>query len=252
MNLKKATKLYKELTEYALKKDELCSITTPCRRTSKETTMDQTKADKLYQEYADQCAMENGDLYSSDTFGQHLAQSPVWKSIDRLKSYKERLVAKALEELKSKQEWRDMEANDIRHKASGAMREMKAYDLLDRYIAKIQRSYKAEYWYHKELDACDERLASLEDWLIPTKSKARRLKHWHERRIALELKYNAQIQKTHRYESLINKWRGIAEVIYQADIAKEIAAERNGDGNKYGFNPNMQSRGTATDMHTND
>lgn len=26
MNLKKATKLYKELTEYALKKDELCSI----------------------------------------------------------------------------------------------------------------------------------------------------------------------------------------------------------------------------------
>lgn len=214
--------------------------------------MNQIETEKLYQEYADQCAMENGDLYSNDTFRKHLAQSPVWESVDRLKSYNERLLAQALKELKSKQEWRDLEADDIRHKASGYMPSMSAYALLERYYDKIQHSYKAEDWYRKELDACDTQIASLEGWQTTAKSKARRLKHWRERRVMLELKYNAQAKKTHRYEALITKWRGITEAIYQADIAKGIAAERNGYGNKYGFNPNMQSRGTATDMHTDD
>lgn len=214
--------------------------------------MNQTETEKLYQEYADQCAMENGDLYSNDTFRKHLAQSPVWESVDRLKSYNERLLTQALKELKSKQEWRDLEADDIRHKASGCMPSMNAYALLERYYDKIQHSYKAEDWYHKELDACDAQIASLEGWQTSAKSKERRLKHWRERRVGLDIGYHLQILKSHRYEALIKKWRGITEAIYQADIAKEIATERNGDGNKYGFNPNMQSRGTATAMHTDD
>lgn len=208
--------------------------------------MNKQGQNELYQEYADQCAMENGDLYSSDTFREHLAQSPVWKSIDRLKSYNERLLAKALKELKSKKEWQDLEADDIRHKTSGCMPSMSAYALVDRYRNKIQHSYKAEDWYRKELDACDAQIASLEGWQTTAKSKARRLKHWRERRVGLDVGYHLQIRKSHRYEALIYKWRGITDAIYQADIAKEIAAERNGYGNKYGFNPNMQSRETAT------
>lgn len=58
--------------------------------------------------------------------------------------------------------------------------------------------------------------------------------------------YAIQTRKTDRYERLIYKWLGICEIIHQADIAHEIAVERKGMGNKYGFNPNMQSRDTAT------
>ncbi len=214
--------------------------------------MNQTETEKLYQEYADQCAVENGDPYSSDAFGKRLAQSPVWKNVDRLKSYNEQLLAKALKELKSKQEWRDLEADDIRHRATGVMPMMCAYDLIDRYKDKIQHAYRAEDWYLKELAVCDEKIASLEAWQTTDKAKARKLKHWHERMVGLDVKYNLQIRKTHRYEALIKKWRGIAEAIYQADIAREITAERAGHGNKYGFNPNMRSRETATGVYTDD
>ena len=54
----------------------------------------------------------------------------------------------------------------------------------------------------------------------------------------------------HRLEFLVRKWRSICEAIRVADIKKTIAEERSGHGNKYGFNPNMQSRETATDIFT--
>ena len=208
--------------------------------------MNNAEFQERYQEYADQCAVENGDLYNTSAFGRHLNQSPVWENIDRLKAYNEKLLAKALQDLKQKQEWQDLEADDIRHKASGDMSEMKAFELLDRYIIKIRRSYKAEDWYHKELNACDMQITSLKRWQTTSKSKARRLKHWRERRIMLERGYATQTTKTNRYERLIYKWLGICDVIRQDDIAHEIAAERAGNGNKYGFNPNIQSRETAT------
>ena len=37
--------------------------------------------------------------------------------------------------------------------------------------------------------------------------------------------------------------------INEAGVALEIAAERRGVGNKYGFNPKAQSRETAEKMH---
>ena len=48
------------------------------------------------------------------------------------------------------------------------------------------------------------------------------------------------------------KWLGVIQKIRIADIAKEIKCERGGNGNKYGFNPNMSSRETATDMFQED
>lgn len=205
---------------------------------------------ELYQEYADQCAVENGDLYNTSTFGRILARSPVFEPIDKLKQYEARILARALVDLKHRHEWQDLEADDIRHNTTLGMLHMDAMSLLERYQTKIQASYRAEQWYLTQIDKCNKRIVEIKTWKTRNKSKANRLVHWTDRHVMLEQKYATQVQKTNRYECLIYKWQGICEVIHQTDIAREIAAERAGHGNKYGFNPNMQSRETATDIFT--
>lgn len=214
--------------------------------------MDKTDFENQYREYADQRAIENGDFYNTSAFERHLARSPVFESIDQLKQYNFRLLKRALDELKTRPEWQNAEAYDIRPTAYGAIRHMGAMELLDRYQAKIQASYRAEQWYLTRLSECDAKIAELGTWHTTAKSKDRRLKHWCERRVMFELKYAIQVKKTDRYERLIYKWMGICEMIHHADIAREISAERNCQGNKYGFNPNMQSRETATGIFTDD
>ncbi|MCM1294197.1 MAG: hypothetical protein NC311_01385 [Muribaculaceae bacterium] len=208
--------------------------------------MDKTDFENQYREYADQRAIENGDFYNTSAFERHLARSPVFEPIDQLKEYELRLLNRALGELKTRPEWQDAEADDIRPRAYGARRQISAMELLERYQAKIQASYRAEQWYLTRLSECDTKIAELGSWHTTAKSKDRRLKHWRERRVLFDVKYATQVKKTDRYERLIYKWMGICEMIHQADIAREIAVERNGQGNKYGFNPNMQSRATAT------
>lgn len=201
---------------------------------------------ELYQEYADQCAIENGDLYNTSVFGRLLARSPVFEPMDKLKQYEQRILTHALVNLKHRQEWRDLEANDIRHNTTPGMHHMDATSLLERYQAKIQSSYRAKQWYLTRLAECDAKIAELATWQTMNKSKDHRLKHWRERRVMLESKYAIQTKKADRYERLIYKWLSICEMIHQADIGREITAERAGHGNKYGFNPNMRSRETAT------
>ena len=207
---------------------------------------------ELYQEYADQCAVENGDLYNTSAFERLLKRSPVFEPIDKLKQYEQRILVHALADLKNRQEWRDLEADDIRHNTTSGMHHMDAISLLERYRAKIQSAYRAEQWYLTQIAECDKRIAEIKTWQTGNKSKANRLAHWTGRRIMLERGYAAQTIKTNRYERLIYKWLGICDVIRQDDIAKEIAAERKGIGNKYGFNPNMQSRDTADGIFTDD
>lgn len=175
--------------------------------------MNEINFGNLYQEYADQCAVENGDLYNTDVFGRHLARSSVFEPIDKLRKYEQRILVHALADLKNRQEWRDLEADDIRHGTAPGMRHMGATSLLER--------YRTEQWYLAQIAECDAKIAEIKTWKTENKSKANRLSHWTGRHVMLEMCYAAQIKKTDRYE-------------------------RVGHGNKYGFNPNMQSRETAT------
>lgn len=201
-----------------------------------------------YLEYTDQCAVKNGDLYNTSAFERLLKRSPVFEPIDKLKQYEQRILTHALADLKNRQEWHDLEADDIRHGTTPGMYHIDALSLLERYQAKIQTSYRVEQWYLAQIAECDKRLAEIKTWQTGNKSKANRLNHWTARRVMLETGYSNQIKKTDRYERLIYKWLGICDAIRQADIAREITAERAGRSNKYGFNPNMQSRDTATGM----
>ena len=212
-------------------------------------TQDQNE---LYQEYADQCAVENGDLYNTSAFERLLKRSPIFEPIDKLKQYEQRILAHALVDLKHRQEWRDLEADDIRHNTAPGMCHMSATSLLERYQAKIQSAYRAEQWYWGQITECNKRIAEIKTWQTGNKSKSNRLSHWTDRHIMLETRYSTQIKKTDRYERLIYKWLGICDAIRQADISREITAERAGHGNQYGFNPNMQSRETATGIFTDD
>jgi len=65
----------------------------------------------------------------------------------------------------------------------------------------------------------------------------------------LQIGMEQRLRKTEHYEHLVMKWRGIMAKINEAGVALEIAAERRGVGNKYGFNPKAQSRETAEKMH---
>lgn len=57
-----------------------------------------------YQEYADMIAEENGDYYNTESFARHLANSPVWETVDKLSGYEEKLLKRALQELRTKKE----------------------------------------------------------------------------------------------------------------------------------------------------
>ncbi len=207
--------------------------------------MNKTEFQSQYQEYTDQCAVENGDLYNTSAFERLLAHSPVFEPLDKLKHYEQRILMHALAGLKNRQEWRDLEADNIRHNTTLGIRHMDAMSLLERYQAKIQSAYRAEQWYLTQIAECDAKIAEIKTWKTENKSKSNRLRHWTGRHVMLETSYAAQIKKTDRYERLIYKWLGICEMIHQTDIAHEITTERAGIGNKYGFNPNMQSRDTA-------
>ncbi len=201
-----------------------------------------------YQEYADMIAEENGDYYNTESFARHLANSPVWGTVDKLSGYEEKLLKRALQELRTKKEWQDLEADDMRPKAIGIMPQISAFELLERYQNKIQRTYRAEEWFKAKIAECDKVIAETNTWRTNSKRKINKLKHWRSERVKFDKKYWAYIDKSNRYERLIYKWASICEQIKQADIAKEIQEERKGNGNKYGYNPFMQSRETASGL----
>lgn len=176
--------------------------------------------------------------------GRHFIEDP-------LSEYDTKITEKALQECKSLPEWKALEANDIRINATGIMKTRSIEELLERYKLKIQHAYRAEIWFTNQLTKCQTKLVELQSQ-PQTKSTRNKIKHWTERKLVFELGLASQIDKTHRYERMIMKWLGVIQKIRIADIAKEIKCERWGNGNKYGFNPNMSSRETATDMFQED
>jgi len=168
----------------------------------------------------------------------------------RHKEYDRKLVEIALAQCKSKEDWHDMEADDQRMMATGVMTHRSAQDLLERYVDKINQSYKAELWYTAEIRKCEQEIAKIEQSDISAKRRHNKLEHWQARKLNYLVNLCTQTIKTDRFERLVTKWRGICEKIRIAEIAHEIRNERAGHGNKYGFNPNMQDRETATGIFT--
>lgn len=221
--------------------------------------MDKTQQNKLYEEYCQSMRPQP----TKETLQRNLAkfkQEHRQATLEsgkhfieyRHKDYDRKLAENALNQCKSKQEWRDMEADDQRPKATGIMTQRSAEELMERCVNKANISYNAEQWFMNQIKLCEEALAEITDANISERKKHNKIKHWKERRTEYLVKLDVQIHKTHRFEALATKWRGIFEQIKTAAIAREIAAERAGHGNKYGFNPNMQSRATATGIFTDD
>ena len=102
----------------------------------------------------------------------------------------------------------------------------------------------------KQIKICDQKILELQNSNLPPQRKHNKITHWRERKTVYDINYFLQIRKTHRIERLVRKWRSISLAIETADIKKTIAEERSGHGNHYGFNPNMQSCETATDIFT--
>lgn len=176
--------------------------------------------------------------------GRHFVYDPIAE-------YDRQIAERALNECKNSDEWRALEADDIRFKSTGVMSAMSAEELLERYRQKIQQAYRAEAWFSNQIRDCETKLTELKSQ-EQTKSVKNKTKHWAERKLTCELGLCEQIQKTNRYERLIMKWLGICQKIQIADVKNEIKRERQGDGNKYGYNPNMASRETATGIFEED
>lgn len=206
--------------------------------------------EQLYQEYADCMAVENGDYYNTECFRKILEKSPIFTLIDRLAGYENQILNRAMKELKHRQDWQNLEAEYTCHSAHGVPRHTSAAELLERYKVKIQRCYRAIDRHLLELHKCDVKIAELNQWPGDCKSKRNRLIHWRGQRVIHDNKCEEYTRKANKYEKLLYKWMGICEQLRLAYINKEIELERNGDGNLYGFNSNMQSRETAAEMFT--
>lgn len=171
----------------------------------------------------------------------------------RHKEYDQKLAKVALANCKSKKEWQDMEADYRRVPDWLVVTHISAQESLELYIGKINRSYRAENWYMAEIKKCEQAIYEINhNTTISQRSKSNRMEHWQTRRANYLIKLHIQVAKTHRLESLVMKWRGVCEKIRLAEIAKEIKAEKRGIGNKYGFNPNMRDRSSATDIFDED
>lgn len=214
----------------------------------KEKQMDRQTQEELYREYADTIAEENGDLYGTERFRKLLSASSVFEVVDKLKSYEEALLKRAMKEVRSSKEWKALEVEDTVGNTVGVRRHMYAGELLEHYKSKIQRSYKAEQWHLEHMNKCDTEIATLNSWRSNSKAKKNRLKHWMGVKLKHDIKLREYVAKSHRYEMLIYKWQSICELLKEATVAKDIAREKSGNGNQYGFNPYMRSRETAIDM----
>lgn len=171
----------------------------------------------------------------------------------RHKEYDQKLAEIALENCKSKKEWQDMEADYNSVPDWLVTTQISAQESLERYIDKINRSYAVEIWYEQEITKCEQAINKINnDNNVTEKSRNNKITHWQKRKVNYLIKLHVQITKTNKLEALVMKWRGVCEKIRISDIAKEIKAEKLGVGNKYGFNPNMHDRTSATDMFDED
>lgn len=225
-------------------------------RPGKEKKMTLQQNHDIYQEYAQ--SMQNNSFQPTDEFADtdigKLFETASQTQSDFLKRfqqhYEQKFIQTALNDAKHKKEWQELEADDIRMRTDGKIKQRDAFELLDRYENKIQQCYKTEQWFLEQMEICDQKILELQNSNLPPQRKHNKITHWRERKTVYDINYFLQIRKTHRIERLVRKWRSISLAIETADIKKTIAEERSGHGNKYGFNPNMQSRETATDVYS--
>jgi len=176
-----------------------------------------------------------------------------------LKEWEQKLSLIAVSNCKSRSEWQNEEALDIRLMATGVMVHKSAEELLQRYRDKIQRIYKTESMYEKQIKTCEVMIDNLKSQIVALehterkralRSAKNKLKHWQERLTGLKINMAHHLSKENRLEYKNMKWLGITEKIKTAAISHEIQEEKRGTGNKYGFNPKAQSRETAEIMFT--
>ncbi|MBN1281637.1 MAG: hypothetical protein JW985_01570 [Alphaproteobacteria bacterium] len=180
-----------------------------------------------------------------------------FRPLTKLEMHEIKIAEVAERNCKTKKEWRDAEAEDIRHGTIGNPTEMGAEELLGRYRNKMQMVDRVKLWYSDQIAICESRIIELQEQ-IPILAKttrkrairgaANKLNHWETRLIGLEYNLMRYEHKSRRYQGLNMKWLGIVIKIEIAAIACQIAEERRGVGNKYGFNPNAKSRETAEIM----
>lgn len=175
-----------------------------------------------------------------------------------LEAYRQKLADIALVNCKSRAEWQNADGISFNLDTSnGVMVHKSACELLERYQNKATSAFHTIQWYAAQIKHCDEeiekwqkQIAELNHMHRPRaqRSAQNKLKHWRERHLMLEIQMSKAVQKNNFLEQKVMKWMGITEKIKIAAIAREIRKEIDGCGNKYGFNPNMQSRETATDI----
>jgi hypothetical protein len=186
--------------------------------------------------------------------GRHFDSSPV-------RDYEQKIAQIADANCKTPTEWRNAEADDMRHSATGVMVHKSAGELLERYRGKIQSVYRTEQWYEQQIGECEARIAELQKQIVELVQTRRRrtlrgaqnkLRHQRARLAGLQCNLMRHWGKERRLEQKSMKYAGIMEKIKTADVARQIRAERGGVGNKYGFNPHAADRETAEIMFTDD
>lgn len=174
-----------------------------------------------------------------------------------VKAWEQKLALIATTNCKSRQEWQNDDARDMRMLATGVMSHKSAGELLEHYQDKTQSLYHTERLYERQITECQNMITGLKQQireLEPTnrkralRSAQNKLNHWQARLAGLQCDLMRHQRKERRIEQKSMKWLGITEKIKTADIAREIKQEKGGIGNKYGFNPKAQSRETAEIM----
>ncbi len=176
---------------------------------------------------------------------------------DPLKPYEQNLALIATTNCKSRQDWQNGEADDMRMCATDIMVHKSAEELLERYRVKIQSIYRTESLYERQIADCKQMIVKLGQQIVvlePTNRKRalhsakNKLKHWQERLTGLQCDLVHHQNREKHIEQKCMKWLGITEKIKIAETELEIKHEKAGLGNKYGFNPKAQFRETAETM----
>lgn len=217
---------------------------------------------EMWREYLKLENSFNAKIPTPEEMAETLAQERLERKLNTtrhlrtpLERYEIKIADIAEQNCKTPAQWRNEETNDIiRINALGSPRHKSVSELLEDYPEKRQRAYKNEKriiakikYYESKIKIHEQAIKELSNTGFKNRlrSAKNKLEHAKGCKILLEQELSKQSIKTQRYERLFVKWTGIKEKFKLVEIKKEIAAEKAGIGNKYGFNPKAQSRETS-------
>lgn len=162
----------------------------------------------------------------------------------------------AMRHCKSRKKWQAESVNGTGlDRSRGIMAHKCAQELSDKYQNRAAAAHQTCQNYIAKIKQCDEQIENLENIQQELnrysshrarKSVQNKLTHWRGRRVGLENQLAEFEQKEKYFKEEFIKWLGVIEKIKLALIKREICKDKSGRSNKYGFNPNIQSRETAT------